>query len=129
MEKKDNKYTARTNALLMIQVLGQTSVNFLNKKKLTKELEGYIKTLIGDGESGTELDEFAEFFVDSCLNSKAYGSTFFGAIPMSGEGVKTRLLQDIEEITVTIPTRFGLENESAPIRESLLRAFEKKTAH
>ncbi len=134
----------------MIQVLGQTSVNFINKKKLTRELAGYIDTLTGkeqlkpsdavspasgkapsetddpqDRSPKSELDEFAEFFVDSCLNSKAYGTAIFGTIPMSREGVKTRLLQDIDEITVTIPKRFGLEKESAPIRDALLRAFEK----
>ena len=134
----------------MIQVLGQTSVNFINRKKLTRELSGYLDTLIGKetlqpldsaahvsgedssetdnpqgGSFKSELDEFAEFFVDSCLNSKAYGTAIFGTIPMSREGVKTRLLQDIDEITVTIPKRFGLEKESAPIRDALLRAFEK----
>lgn len=113
----------------MIQVLGQTSVNFLNKKKLTAELLSHIKTLMGEGTSGEELNEFAEFFVDSCLNSKAYGTAIFGTIPMSREGVRTRLLQDIDEITVTIPSRFGLEKESAPIREALLNAFEKKSNH
>lgn len=138
METNDKRFAGRMNALLMIQVIGQTSVNFLNRKKLTRELTGHIKTLLGDdpygaqdvssGETGaSDLDEFAEFFIDSCLNSKAYGTTFFGVVPMSGEGVKTRLLQDIEEITVTIPSRFGLENECAPIREALTRAYERKT--
>ena len=127
MEEKDKKYQKQTNALLMIQVIGQTSVNFINKKKLTAELLSHIKAIKGDGTFSDELSGFAEFFVDSSLNSKAYGTAVFGTIPMSREGVKTRLLQDIEEITVKIPARFGLENESAPIREALLKAVELKT--
>ena len=40
--RAEDKYAQQMKALLMIQVMGQTSVNFLNKKKLGKEMQEYL---------------------------------------------------------------------------------------
>ena len=44
-DKKDQKFAAEMKAWMMIQVIGQTSVNFLNVKKLKKEMTEHIDTL------------------------------------------------------------------------------------
>ena len=116
------KYSAQAKALLMIQVMGQTSVNFLNKKKLTKEMQGHLSAFQIEEEA---LMEFAEFFVDSSMNSKAYKTAVFGAIPMSDAGAATRLAQDIDEITRVIPGKLGLEDDSRQLRMVLFAAYRK----
>ncbi len=99
------------NAWLMIQVIGRTSVNFMNKKRLSKELSQHLDALNTD-----ELPEFAEYFIDSCLSSKSYTTAVFGTLSMSSAGAATRLAQDIDEVTGVIPERFGLMEKSSPIK-------------
>ncbi len=110
----------------MIQVMGQTSVNFLNRKKLGKEMGEYLSAF--EMEEG-ELYEFAEFFVQSSMNSKAYKTAVFGAIPMSDAGAATRLATDIDEITRVIPGRLGMENDAGNLRAALLSAYRKLIAN
>ena len=110
MEKKnpnDERFKEEVKAWLMIQVIGQTGVNILNKKKLEKEMREHLKAF-SDAE---KLLEFADYFIDSCLNSKSYRTAVFGAIPMSDAGAATRIAQDIDEITRVIPEKFSLEGE------------------
>ncbi len=121
--KDNNKFQDRMKAWIMIQVTGQTSVNFLNKKKLAKELEENLEAF---GTDPKELWEFAEYFIDSCLSSRSYTTTFFGTIPMSSEGGAKRLAQDIEDVTKNIPGKFGLEEKGALLRQALFSAYRNK---
>ena len=120
--RPEDKYAQQMKALLMIQVMGQTSVNFLNKKKLGKEMREHLSAF---DMQEAELAEFAEFFVQSSMNSKAYKTAVFGAIPMSDAGAATRLAGDIDEITRVIPTRVGMESEAQKLRTVLLSAYRK----
>ena len=120
--ENDERFRSKMNAWLMIQVIGQTSVNFLNKKKLEKEMREHLKVF----SSGEELSEFAEYFIDSCLSSRSYRTTLFGTIPMSDGGAATRLAQDMEEVTRIIPERFGLGDESKELRKALFDAYLNK---
>ncbi len=125
MEKKnpnDERFKEEVKAWLMIQVIGQTGVNILNKKKLEKEMRDHLKAF-SDAE---KLPEFADYFIDSCLNSKSYRTAVFGAIPMSDAGAATRIAQDIDEITRVIPEKFSLEGEFEPLRKALLLAYTDK---
>ena len=47
----ESKYRDRMKAWMMIQVIGQTSVNFLNVKKLSKEMRMHLATLLGNTSS------------------------------------------------------------------------------
>ena len=125
MEKRaDNneKFKSKMNAWMMIQVIGQTSVNFLNIKKLGREMKEYIACL----SQGEDLKEFAPYFIDACLTSKTYRTAVFGTMSMSDAGAAVRIAQDIDEVTRKIPEKFGLLEESAPVREALLEAFRAK---
>ncbi len=134
-------------AWMMIQVIGQTSVNFLNVKKLKKEMTEHINTLCdatrsdesrqgnpaatpGDEgmpiEGGSNMPFFCDYFIDTCLTSKSYRTAVFGTMSMSDAGAATRIAQDIIEVTETIPKRFGLEAEAAPVKAAMLKAFQNK---
>ncbi len=125
----ENKYAEEMKAWLMIQVIGRTSVNFLNSKRLRREMEDHLDVLLSPGAAGdvnAKLLDFADYFIDSCLSSKAYSTAVFGIMSMSEAGAATRLAQEILEITHETPKRFGLEEKSALIRNAFLTKFTDK---
>ena len=125
----ENKYAEEMKSWLMIQVIGRTSVNFLNAKRLKREMEGHLDVLLSPGISGNageKLLDFADCFIDSCLSSKAYSTAVFGIMSMSEAGAATRIAQDIVEVTYEIPKRFGLEEKSAVLRNAFLTRFTEK---
>ena len=132
MESNSNnetKYAREMKAWLMIQVIGQTSVNFLNIKRLKGEMAEHFAVLMDPGDFWTseeKLKDFSEYFIDSCLHSKAYTTAVFGIMSMSESGAATRLAQDIIEVTKKIPARFGLEEESRTVHNVFLETYKTK---
>ncbi len=134
----ENKYRDKMKAWMMIQVIGQTSVNFLNVKKLSKEMRLHLATLLGqtpfDNDNGyvsqdeaiSDLIEFAEYFIDSCKDSKSYRAAIFGTMSMSDAGAAMRLAEDIDQITGRIPEKFGLSEAYAPVRRVFFMVFRNK---
>ncbi|WP_022769694.1 MULTISPECIES: DUF6553 family protein [unclassified Butyrivibrio] len=125
----ENKYAEEMKAWLMIQVIGRTSINIFNSKKLRREMEDHLDVLLSPGITGdvnAKLLDFADYFIDSCLSSKAYSTAVFGIMSMSEAGAATRLAQDILEITHDIPKRFGFEEKSVLIRNAFLTKFTEK---
>ena len=125
----ENKYAEEMKAWLMIQVIGRTSINIFNSKKLRREMEDHLDVLLSPGIAGdvnAKLLDFADYFIDSCLSSKAYSTAVFGIMSMSEAGAATRLAQDIIEVTYDIPKRFGLEKESAVLRRAFLTKYKEK---
>ena len=118
----DEKFRSRMNAWMMLQVIGQTSINFLNIKKLGKEMREHLDVFL----SGDDLREFALYLIESSLNSKSYRTAVFGTMSMSDAGAATRLAQDIDEITRITPKKFGLEQDFSPVRDTFLEAFREK---
>ncbi|MCR5671914.1 MAG: hypothetical protein K6G10_12990 [Butyrivibrio sp.] len=115
------KYKDMLQAFLNIQVIGQTSINFLNERKLAKEMKKYAGLFNEAGEEA--LKGFSKDFVEMCLSSKSYGTTFFGTIHMSDGGAASRLATDIDDVTGNIPGRFGLADEYRPLRSALFDAY------
>ena len=134
----ENKYKDKMKAWMMIQVIGQTSVNFLNVKKLSKEMRLYLDMLLGQppfdhfngyadqDEAISDLIEFAEYFIDSCKDSKSYRAAIFGTMSMSDAGAAMRLAEDIDQITGRIPEKFGLAKSYAPVRRVFFMVFRNK---
>ena len=132
------KYRDKMKAWMMIQVIGQTSVNFLNVKKLSKEMRLYLDMLLGQppsdhfngyadqDEAISDLIEFAEYFIDSCKDSKSYRAAIFGTMSMSDAGAAMRLAEDIDQITGRIPEKFGLSESFAPVRRAFFMVFKNK---
>lgn len=125
----NEKYPAEMKSWLMIQVIGRTSINIFNARKLKKEMEEHIDALMAPGSGGNQeekLLDFADYFIDSCLSSKAYSTAVFGIMSMSEAGAATRIAQDILEVTYDIPKRFGLEEKSMLIRTAFFTKFTEK---
>ena len=111
-------YAPLMKELLNIMVTGQVSVNFLNARRLKRDMVKSFDVFIDE-----DIEGFADFFVDSSLNSSGYRTTLFGTIPMSDSGAATKLAEDIDEITGTIAGRFGLLEEARPLRTALFKAY------
>ncbi len=124
-DENGKKYADKMKAWLMIQVTGQSSINVINKKKLTREVDGYLDTLLGE-KTDEEMREFAGFFINSCLNSRSYNTTFFGTIPMSDEGGAKRLAQDIDDVTRKIPAKLELDEKSLPLRNVMFDVYRQR---
>jgi hypothetical protein len=124
IEQLQEKYKEQMRAWMMIQVIGQTSVNFLNVKKLAKEMRTHLTALLENG--ADYLKEFAEYFIDSCKDSKSYRAAIFGTMSMSDAGAATKLAEDIDQVTGRIPGRFGLEADFAPVRTAFFAVFKEK---
>ena len=121
-KEKDERFRSKMHAWMMIQVIGQTSVNFLNIKKLKKEMTEHLCCFL----EGDELKEFALYFIEASLGSKSYRTAVFGTMSMSDAGAATRLAQDIDEVTYLTPKKFGMEYEYAGVRAFFLDAFREK---
>lgn len=119
----NEKYSDMMKSFVMIQVMGQRSVSFFNKKSMCKELREHLKAFDKDRE---QLLDFADYFIESCLKSKKYSTTLFGTVPMSEGGTATRIREDIDEVTLTIPARFGMEEEFKTLREAMLETISSK---
>lgn len=125
----ENKYAQEMKSWLMVQVIGRTSINLLNSRRLRREMEEHLEILQSPGMAESvdaKLLDFADYFIDSCLSSKAYSTAVFGIMSMSEAGAATRIAQDILEVTYEIPKRFGLEQQSALLRTAFLTRFTEK---
>lgn len=111
-------------AFLNIQVIGKMGISIFNTKRLAKEMRGHLETFTKA--PADELQKFAGDFVDTCLGSKSYGTTFFGTVHMSDGGQASRLAEDIIDVTENIPARFGLKEEYLPVKKALICAYLEK---
>ena len=105
-------------AFMDMMVTGQISVNFLNAKKLKRDMCDSLAVF-----KDADIQGFAEYFIDASLHSSAYRTTFFGTVPMSDSGAASKLAEDIDEITGKIAGRFGLLDEARPLRSALFDAY------
>ena len=89
----DERFKSQMNAWLMIQVIGETSVNFFNSKKLAKEMGQHIETLtFGDDPVVGTLDEKHLLFTgDGYTPLEIY---FQDEVWVEGEGGHMELVKD-----------------------------------
>ena len=129
MDNENNlqQYAPMMKAYLSLQVASQTSINFLNSRKLAKEamqsLGAFGLPLSESRDTPDELISFARYFIESSLSSKSYRSAIFGTMSMSDEGAATRLAEDIETVTGKTADKLGISKEIQPLRKALFEAF------
>lgn len=120
-------------AWTMIQASSASGVSFLKKKRLTAELETYMKDLclLWDA-SGSEWEEkirteewrdFARTFIASCTGSKAYCSTLFGFVPIKDTVIAEKIAAEILLVTRDYPGKLGLADAFAPFRQIMCETY------
>ena len=121
-------------AWMMIKISGNTSINFLNRKHMEKELRKNLENLcvLGcepDEYLVREWQDFAECFLRSCTQCKTYGSTLFGMFPLKDRSVASKIAQEIDLVTGILPAAFGLEKECAAFRNIMIDSYVNNLEH
>lgn len=115
-------------AWMMIAISGNSSVNFLNRKHMEKELRQNLEALCilnfeKDNILMQEWNDFARCFLYSCTNCKSYGSTLFGMFPLKDRTVAAKIASEIDHVTRIIPQIFDLAEECEPFRRIMIDAY------
>ena len=113
-------------AWMMIKIMEEHQVNFLNRKRLARDLEESFAMLGIGSEDDCLKQEWADFarsWIASCLNSGTYGSVVFGVAQVSEKNRAMRIAHDIDLVTRIIPARFQKEKAAEPFRRVMIDAY------
>ncbi|MBP3240647.1 MAG: hypothetical protein J6M92_08885 [Oribacterium sp.] len=122
--RKDNFIAAWMNLL----ITGRMGINFLNQGRIKKEVMGYLKDLCIldfplDDILIAEWEDFAGYWIKSCIEDKTYDSTIFGIIRLSDKNLAMKIVSDMIDMSYNIPGKFGLESYCEPFRAVLKKKF------
>ena len=112
-------------AWMMIGISGNSSVHFLNRKHMEKELRQNLEALCilnyeKDAVLTQEWQDFARRFLYSCTSCKSYGSTLFGMFPLKDKTVSAKIASEIDHVTRIIPLTFDLAKECEAFRQVMI---------
>lgn len=112
-------------AWTLILASNAAGVNWLNKKKLQKELDQYAQDLfLTDYETAdkeqqdfieAEWQDFAQSFIAGCTGNKAYCSTLFGLVPIKDQNVAVKIAEEIENVLLKYPALFQMQDTFLPL--------------
>lgn len=134
---KDNKGTTDgfLRAWMMIKASSAAGVSFFQKKSKKRELESYMEDLCllhyesENSEEAAVLTEewqdFARYFLSSCVGSKGYCSTLFGIVPIKDAQVAEKISAEISLVTKEYPALLGLEDAFAPLRNIMEETYQE----
>lgn len=134
-ELKNGKQPERDGfiaAWMMLLIVGRSGVNFLNRKKLKKDIETQLNAL-GILNCSTdpalltrEWESFASLWIETCVQDRTYTSTAFGMFHLKDDRLAGKIAAEIDEATRLIPAKFGYEAECAAFRAVVVRSFEQR---
>lgn len=134
-ELKNGKQPERDGfiaAWMMLLIVGRSGVNFLNRKKLKKDIETQLNALgILNCSTDTALlarewESFAALWIETCVQDRTYTSTAFGMFRLKDDRLASKIAAEIDEATRLIPAKFGYEAECADFRTVVIRCFEQR---
>lgn len=115
-------------AWMMIRIMENDRISFLNRKSKEKELRENLRQLcILDYEESDELirewRDFARKYLIICCESSSYKTVGFGLIHINSEKAAFKIAAEIDLVTRTVPSRFSLENECLPFRNTVIQIY------
>lgn len=121
---KDNFFYA----ISMLKALSKTTINFLNRNRLQKEIIVYLKLLgILDFKQDNILFEewkiFCQEYIEIAANSRQYRTTLLGLKEITDKNVVMRIANDIIVVTYKVPKLFYLENDCLKFRDIFESTF------
>ncbi len=121
------------SAWMMIKASSASGISFLTRKKLQRELEGYMEDLCllrfpyeNEEALAVRAEEwraFAIYFIQSCSDSKSYCSTLFGIVPIKDSIVAEKIANEILLVTSEYPKQFQLAEAFAPLKEIMCEVY------
>ena len=113
------------------------SVNFLNERAKEKSIRKNFSDLCillpendiflsvnGRKILFEEWNDFAKTLIRISLQDKSYGSAFMGMITGTGNFPAARLRQEVDSVTLSYPSHFGLADVCLPFREIILNQLQ-----
>lgn len=115
-------------AWMMIRIGETDRISFLNRRSKEKELKENLRTLcITDQKPDeallAEWRDFARKYLIICCESASYRTAGFGLIHMDDEKAAFKIAAEIDLVTRKIPARFGLEEECASFRNTVIDVY------
>ena len=108
-------------AWLMIHAMSATKPGILGRKRLERELRGYLETLFN-----CDARSFAHRYITLCLSSRSYGSTLMNLVPLSEGQTAEKLRKEIDTVLRDYPAFFGLADACAPLRDVMLAELDSR---
>ena len=113
-------------AWMMLKVLANEPVNFLNRKKHEREIRQYF-ALLGtdrcDAAQKREWEDFAEAMIRNYSESPAFRAAIFGMGSVGDRNTIYRLASEIIEVTEKVPASIGIAQETAAFAEVIREQF------
>lgn len=132
----DKRFFSRNNtgnidtfmhAWMMIKASSAAGISLFQKKRLTRELKGYMEALcllpsqpLSQEEQAVLMEEWQDFacsFLFSCTDSKAYRSTLFGFVPIKDNILAEKIAAEILLVTKEYPAKLHLSEEFLPFHQ------------
>lgn len=123
---------------LLMKIDTSSGVNFLQKKRLTKQWTAYAKDfgLVDfdslSHEAQEELQEkwkaFFSHLIQMCHDDKTYNSTLFGMVPMKKDTLSEKIANELTIVTEGYPTKLGLEDLYLPLHQCAKEVYYSQTA-
>ncbi len=130
VERKEKRADLFMRGWINAKTLTTEHVNFLNKKRIEKELKECLNDLcILNHERNPILHEewecFAKEFILSCIDSHSYKQIAVGIGHVSDKNVAMRIAGDIDSITKKLPTTFSLEEPCRELNEIMISTYKQ----
>lgn len=121
---KDNFFYA----VSMLKALSKTTINFVNRNRLQKEIIEYLKLLgVLDFEQDdiliSEWQAFCKEYIEIAANSRHYRTTLLGLKEITDNNVIMRIANDIVVVTYKVPKLFYLDNDCLKFKEIFEATF------
>ena len=114
-------------AWMMIRIMENDKVGFLNRKSLEKRLREQMEELcIGNRPDDIlvrEWRDFARKYIIICCDSGSYRKTAFGLFSISNEKTALKIAREIDLVTRIIPARLNLEEDFVVFRDTVVDVY------
>ena len=113
-------------AWMMLKVLANEPVNFLNRKKHEKEIRQHY-ALLGTGRADPaqirEWEDFAKGMIRNYSESPAFRAAIFGMGSVGDRNTIYRLASEIIDVTEKVPASIGMTQETGAFAEIIREQF------
>lgn len=114
-------------AWMMIRIMENDKVSFLNRKSLEKRLREQKDQLCirnrPDDILIREWRDFARKYIIICCDSGSYRKAAFGLLNINEEKTALKIAREIDLVTRIIPLRLNLEEDFAVFRDTVIDVY------
>ncbi|MGN0169253.1 MAG: DUF6553 family protein [Lachnospiraceae bacterium] len=122
----EKELTRYMNAWVMLKASSCAGLHFFTRKKARKDALTYLSVFQPHDQNENHLQnlqDFARELITASLQSRSYGSTLFGMVPMREKDVAQKLAAEIRSVTLEYPAKLHLEEDFAFLYQVMKDVF------